>query len=600
MAEEKEEGKLNTMQDKYNWKLTDLYKDTEAFHAAVKTMRADLKDIEVYKGRLCESSENLYQCYALYEKLLMNFDKIYSYGMFSYHLNMADQEGIKLFKEVENLSSEFSTATSFITPEITFTDEKIIHTYLSEDKRLQPYARDIKDILEEKKHILSKEEENLLANYSEVFSGPENIYDILTNAEFKFGTLTNEEGKEVELTDATYTKYLKSQNIEVRKQAFHLMYKKYSEYINTITEMYLSNVKQTVITSRLRKYTSSLERATIHDDATIKVYEALMKGVNDGLEINHEFISLKRKLLNMKEMHIYDIYVNPFQEEEDKISFEDAKKEVLDALAILGKEYTDLLQEAFENHWIDVYEKPNKRGGAYSSGVYGVHPFVLMSFTGNKRDVGTIAHELGHSIHSYYSNKTQNIIDANYTIMVAEVASTVNEILLNEYQIQHEKDRKKKAEYIYELLEMIRATFYRQAMFAEFEKEVHEKIENGEMLSAEDLNKMYYALNQKYFGEDIIIDNEIQYEWSRIPHFYTDFYVYKYATGISAAICIATKILNKEEGFVEKYINMLSQGCTKKSVELLKMVDVDLEDSNTYSIMTQFYKDKIEELKSLI
>ena len=600
MAEEKEEGKLNTMQDKYNWKLTDLYKDTEAFHVAVKTMRADLRDIEVYKGRLCESSENLYQCYTLYEKLLMNFDKIYSYGMFSYHLNMADQEGIKLFKEVENLSSEFSTATSFITPEITFTDEKIIHTYLSEDKRLQPYARDIKDILEEKKHILSKEEENLLANYSEVFSGPENIYDILTNAEFKFGTLTNEEGKEVELTDATYTKYLKSQNIEVRKQAFHLMYKKYSEYINTITEMYLSNVKQTVITSRLRKYTSSLERATIHDDATIKVYEALMKGVNDGLEINHEFISLKRKLLNMKEMHIYDIYVNPFQEEEDKISFEDAKKEVLDALAILGKEYTDLLQEAFENHWIDVYEKPNKRGGAYSSGVYGVHPFVLMSFTGNKRDVGTIAHELGHSIHSYYSNKTQNIIDANYTIMVAEVASTVNEILLNEYQIQHEKDRKKKAEYIYELLEMIRATFYRQAMFAEFEKEVHEKIENGEMLSAEDLNKMYYALNQKYFGEDIIIDNEIQYEWSRIPHFYTDFYVYKYATGISAAICIATKILNKEEGFVEKYINMLSQGCTKKSVELLKMVDVDLEDSNTYSIMTQFYKNKIEELKSLI
>lgn len=591
---------MNTIQDKYNWKLTDLYKDTEDFHTAVKTMRTDLKDIETYKGRLCESSENLYQCYALYEKLLMNFDKIYSYGMFSYHLNMANQEGIKLFKEVENLSSEFSTATSFITPEITFTDEKIIHTYLSEDKRLQPYARDIKDILEEKKHILSKEEENLLANYSEVFSGPENIYDILTNAEFKFGTLTNEEGKEVELTDATYTKYLKSPNIEVRKQAFHLMYKKYSEYINTITEMYLSNVKQTVITSRLRKYTSSLERATIHDDATIKVYEALMKGINDGLEINHEFISLKRKLLNMKEMHIYDIYVNPFQEEEDKISFEDAKKEVLDALAILGKEYTALLNEAFENHWIDVYEKPNKRGGAYSSGVYGVHPFVLMSFTGNKRDVGTIAHELGHSIHSYYSNKTQNIIDANYTIMVAEVASTVNEILLNEYQIQHEKDKKKKAEYIYELLEMIRATFYRQSMFAEFEKEVHEKIENGEMLSAEDLNKIYYALNQKYFGKDIIIDNEIQYEWSRIPHFYTDFYVYKYATGISAAICIATKILNKEEGFVEKYINMLSQGCTQKSVELLKMVDVDLEDSNTYSIMTQFYKDKIDELKSLI
>ena len=600
MTKEKEEGKLNTIQDKYNWKLTDLFQNKEQFYNAVKKLQNDLKQIETYKGILCDTSDNLYQCYALYEKSLISFDKIYSYGMFSYHLNMADQEGIKLFKEVENLSSEFGTATSFMTPEITFTKEELINKYLSEDERLKPYERDIRDILEDKRHILSKEEENLLAKYSEVFSGPENIYDILTNAEFKFGTLIDEQGNEVELTDATYTKYLKSNDMEVRKQAFQLMYKKYSEYINTITEMYLANVKQTVITARLRNYNSSLEKATDQDDSTIKVYEALMKGVNEGLEINHEFISLKKKLLNLKELHMYDLYVNPYQENKDKISFEEAKQEVKTALAILGEEYGNLLDEAFEHNWIDVYEKPNKRGGAYSSGVYGVHPFVLMSFTEDKRDVSTIAHELGHSMHSYYSNKNQNIINSGYTIMVAEVASTVNEILLSEYQIQNEKDKKKKAEYIYEFLEMIRATFYRQSMFAEFEKEVHEKIENGGMLSAEDLNKIYYALNQKYFGKDIIIDKEIQYEWSRIPHFYTDFYVYKYATGISAAICIATKILNKEEGFVEKYINMLSQGCMKKSVELLKMVDVDLEDSNTYKIITQFYKDKISELKDLI
>ena len=600
MAKEKEEEKLNTIQDKYDWKLTDLFQNKEQFYNAVKKLQNDLKQIETYKGILCDTSDNLYECYALYEKSLISFDKIYSYGMFSYHLNMADQEGIKLYKEVENLSSEFGTATSFMTPEITFTKEELINKYLSEDERLKPYERDIRDILEDKRHILSKEEENLLAKYSEVFSGPENIYDILTNAEFKFGTLIDEQGNEVELTDATYTKYLKSNNMEVRKQAFQLMYKKYSEYINTITEMYLANVKQTVITARLRKYNSSLEKATDQDDSTIKVYEALMKGVNEGLEINHEFISLKKKLLNLKELHMYDLYVNPYQENKDKISFEEAKQEVKTALAILGEEYGKLLDEAFEHNWIDVYEKPNKRGGAYSSGVYGVHPFVLMSFTEDKRDVSTIAHELGHSMHSYYSNKNQNIINSGYTIMVAEVASTVNEILLSEYQIQNEKDKKKKAEYIYEFSEMIRATFYRQSMFAEFEKEVHEKIENGGMLSAEDLNKIYYELNQKYFGKDIIIDKEIQYEWSRIPHFYTDFYVYKYATGISAAICIATKILNKEEGFVEKYINMLSQGCMKKSVELLKMVDVDLEDSNTYKIITQFYKDKISELKDLI
>ena len=591
---------MKDFQDKYSWNLTDLFKNKEEFYDEIRKVKDKLKQIENYKGILCDNSENLYQCYALYEKLLIDFDKIYSYGMFSYHLNMANQEGIKLYKEVEMLSSEFSTASSFIIPEITFTEEKTIREYLSNDKRLKPYKRDIEDILEKKKHVLSKEEENLLANYSEIFSSPENIYGILTNAEFKFGNLIEEDGKEVELTNATYTKYLKSFNIEVRKQAFHLMYKKYSEYINTITEMYLSNVKQTVITSKLRKYASSLEQATIHDDATIKVYEALMKGVNEGLEINYQFISLKRKLLHIKEMHIYDLYVNPFQEGKNTISFEDAKKEAKSALSVLGREYGNILDKAFENHWIDVYEKSNKRGGAYSSGVYGVHPFVLMNFTEDKRDVSTIVHELGHSIHSYYSNKTQNIIDANYTIMVAEVASTVNEILLSEYQIQHEKDKKKKAEYIYELLEMIRATFYRQSMFAEFEKEVHEKIENGEMLAAEDLNKLYYELNQKYFGKDIILDKEIQYEWSRIPHFYTDFYVYKYATGISAAICIATKILNKEEGYVEKYIHMLSQGCTKKSVELLKMVDVDLEDSNTYKVMTEFYKDKIDELKKLL
>ena len=591
---------MNQIQENYNWNLTDLFENKEDFYKAKEKMQKDLKEIEKYKGILCDSAENLYQCYNLYEKILIDFDKIYSYGMFSYHLNMADQEGIKLFKEVENLSSEFSTATSYITPEITFTDEAIINKYLEEDKRLKRYERDIKDTLEKKKHILSKEEENLLANYSEVFSGPENIYDILTNAEFKFGTLINENGEEVELTDATYTKYLKSNNIKVRKQAFNLMYKKYSEYINTITEMYLANVKQTVITSKLRNYKSSLEKATINDDATIKVYEALMKGVEEGLDTNHQFISSKRKLLNMDKIHMYDLYVNPFEQKEDKISFEEAKKEVKDALAILGKEYGEMLDIAFENNWIDVYEKPNKRGGAYSSGVYGVHPFVLMSFTENKRDVSTIAHELGHSMHSYYSNKTQNIIDSQYTIMVAEVASTVNEILLSEYQINNETDKKKKAELIYELLEMIRATFFRQSMFAEFEKTVHEKIEKGEMLASEDLNNIYYKLNEKYFGKDIIIDDEIKYEWARIPHFYTDFYVYKYATGISSAICIATKILNKEEGFVEKYINMLSQGCTKKSVELLKMVDVDLENPATYKATTDFYKNKIEELEKLI
>ncbi len=587
-------------EEKYNWNLQDLFKSESEFKKAKNEIEDNLKKIGDYKGILCDTAENLYNCYLIYEKTLELFDKVYSYGMFKYHLDMANQEGIKKFKEVESIATEFETSTAFIVPEITYADESKIYKFIEDYPNLKKYERDIKDTLEKKKHILTKAEEELLSKYSEVFSASENTFDILTNAEFKFGEIIKENGQSVQLTDATYTNFLKSQNESVRKQAFDLMYKKYSEYINTIAELYLSNVKTTAITSKIRKYNSSLERATDKDDASIKVYEALMEGVNNTLNINHNFISLKRELLKKNDFHMYDLYVNPFEEEKDEITFEEAKKEVLDALQVLGDEYVDKLKEAFNSRWIDVYEKPNKRGGAYSSGVYGVHPFVLMSFTSNKRDVSTIAHELGHSMHSYYSNKEQGIIDAGYTIMVAEVASTVNEILLSEYQIKNEKNPVKKAEIIYELLEMIRATFYRQSMFAEFEKIVHEKIENSEILSSEDLNNIYYELNEKYFGENIFIDQEIKYEWARIPHFYSDFYVYKYATGISAAICIATKILNREEGFVEKYISMLKQGRMKKSIDLLKMVDVDLESFDTYYRTAKYYEQKIADLKALL
>lgn len=588
------------MEEKYNWKLEDIFKSMEEYEKAKTEIKSTLKEIEKYKNILCDSSDNLSNCYKLYEKALKQFEKVYSYGMLKYHLDMSNQEGIKLFKEVEALGTEFSVATSFITPEITYADENKIEEYLENSSDLQPFARDIRDILEKKQHILSKEEENLLANYSEIFSAPENTFDILTNAEFKFGTLIDEEGREIELTDSNYTLYLKNKNQEVRKQAFNLMYKKYSEFINTITELYLNNVKAKATTAKIRKYNSSLESAVINDDASIKVYNSLIESIDENIKSNYEFIELKKKLLGLQEMHMYDLYVNPFEQGKDEITFEEAKKEVLNALEVLGNEYTTKLKEAFDQNWIDVEAKPNKRGGAYSMGVYGVHPYVLMNFVHSKRDVSTIAHELGHSMHSYYSNENQRIIDANYTIMVAEVASTVNELLLSDYQIKNEKDTKKKAELIYELLEMIRATFFRQAMFAEFEKIVHEKIEKQETLSSEDLNKEYYALNQKYFGKEINIDEKIQYEWARIPHFYSDFYVYKYATGVSAAIAIATKILNKEAGFTEKYIDMLKQGCSKKSIDLLKMVDVDLESKETYNKTIDFYKQKIEELRQLL
>ena len=570
------------MEEKYNWNLKDIYKNEEDFNLDGTKIEENLKKLREYKGKLGKSASNLYECYNLYEKTLEIYEKVYGYGMLNYHLDMSDPHKTKLYKKVENIGTEFEKATAFITPEIMKIDNEVILSFLDKETRLQRYKRELGEIMKNKEHILSDKEEELLANYSEVFSSMENTFDILTNTEFRFGNLVNSNGEEVELTDANYTYYLKDKNEEVRKQAFNLMYKKYSEFLNTIGELYIDRVKEDTITARLRKYPSSLAKAVDNDDATIKVYNALIEAVHKTLQINHEFMELKKKLLGKEEMHLYDIYVNPIEVEDDNISFEKAEKQVLEALSVIGKEYTNKLKEAFQNRWIDVYEKKNKMGGAYSMGVYGVHPYVLTNFVNKKRDVSTIAHELGHSMHSYYSNTNQNVIDANYTIMVAEIASTTNEILLAMHQINTEKDENKKKEIIYELLEMFRATFFRQAMFAEFEKIVHERIEKGEMLVADDLNKIYYDLNKEYFGKSVVIDEQIKYEWARIPHFYTPFYVYKYATGVSAAIIIAKNILDKKPKYVEKYINMLKQGCTKKSVELLKMVDVDLEDPATY------------------
>ena len=588
------------MEAKYNWNLKEIFENREEFDKTKKELEDDLNKINTYQGKLCDSSDNLYNCYKLYEKALEKYERLYGYGMLYYNLDMSNQEGIKLYKEVESIGTNFSTKVSFMTPEITYSKNGVVEKYLANDKRLERYKRDIEDILKEKEHILSKKEETLLANYSEIFSAPENTFDILTNAEFKFGNLTNENGEEVELTESNYTIFLKSQKEDVRKQAFNLMYEQYSKFVNTITELYLSNVKASSVTAKLKNYKSSLERAVLNDDASLKVYDSLIESIHEGLHVNHEFIDLKKKILKKEDFHMYDLYVNPFEIEKDEITYEDARKEVENALAIMGKEYLNKLREAFDNNWIDVFAKPNKKGGAYSMGIYSVHPYVLLNFVNSKRDISTIAHELGHSMHSYYSSSNQTIIDADYTIMTAEVASTVNEILLSSYQVEHEKDKTKKAELIYELLEMIRATLFRQSMFAEFEKIVHEKIENNETLSSSDLNDIYYRLNKEYFGNNMIVDENIKYEWARIPHFYSDFYVYKYATGISAAISIATKILKRGESFVRKYIEMLKQGCSKKSIELLKMVDVDLESKEVYKDAINFYHEKMEELKELI
>ena len=586
--------------EQYQWNLKDIFENEQEFEEEIKHLYEKLEKIGQYRGILKNSSTRLFECYSLYEKATEHYEKIYAYGMLKYHLDMANSENIKIFKKCESISADFERKTSFITPEITNIDTNILLKYLDQNENLRRYEKQIKEIIREKKHILTDKEEEILANYVEVFSNMENTFDVLTNTEFKFGTLKDENGEEVQLTDSNYTKYLKSKYENVRKQAFELMYKKYKEFLNTIAELYLAEVKQDTITAKIRNYSSSLEKAVENDDSNLKVYNSLIEAVHEKINVNHEYISFKKKLLNKDEMHIYDIYVNPLETTDDNISFEEAKEEVIKALSILGDEYISKIKEAFENRWVDVFPKENKRGGAYSMGVYGVHPYILDNFVNNKRDISTIAHELGHSMHSYYSDTNQNVFNANYTIMVAEIASTTNEILLAKYQIEKEEDKTKKAEIIYELIEMIRATLFRQTMFAEFEKKVHEKIEQKQILSSEDLSKIYYKLNEEYFGNECILDEEIKYEWARIPHFYSCFYVYKYSTGITSAIVIASKILSGEKDYVQKYINMLSEGGSKDSLSLLKSVEVDLEDPNTYEIAFEYFRKNLNELKNLI
>lgn len=588
------------MENQYKWNLKDIFENEVDLEKAKAEIYNLLKQIEQYKGTLNKSSNNIYECYNIYEKMLEIYEKFFSYCMLKYHQNMADSKNTEMYKMAEKVGTDISTVTSFIVPEITNIDETRLKEFLNSDVNLTRYKRQIEDILEEKTHILSEKEEKLLASFSEVFGASESSYDIFTNTEFEFPNIIGESGEELELTQATYTKYMMNSNSNIRKQAFESMYSMYKKHINTITEMYMARVKENVISSKLRKYDSSLQKAVKNDDATINVYNSLVDVVNQNLGINHKYMDVKKQLLGRDELHLYDIYYNKLKPEEKTVDYETAKQVVLDALKPMGEEYINMLETAFNNNWIDVYEEKNKMGGAYSLGVYGVHPYVLTNFTNQEEDISTIAHELGHAMHSHYSNSSQNVMDANYTIMVAEVASTVNEIILGQYLIKNEENKYRKAALINAELDKLRATLIRQTMFAEFEKIVHEKIENDEQLTSDKLCDIYLDLNKKYFGNNVVIDEEIKYEWARIPHFYSCFYVYKYATGISAAIAIAKKILSGEVGFVEKYINMLKQGCTKKSVDLLKMVDVDLESKKPYEDAFEFYNQNLEELINLI
>ncbi len=585
--------------EKYDWNLLDIYSDKSEIEIDIKKVEQLCLEIEKYKGKLSVSSENMYECYSKLETLEVLLLKVCAYAMLKHHQNMAEPENLKLYKDTQLLESKISSRLSFITPEVSDIDDDVLRKFLEENSKLKEYSRIIEKIIKYKKHILNKEGKYIVSRLSEVLNSMDNIYTMLSDVDFKFGSF-KVDGKKYDVTHGKYISLLSSENVEVRKKAFESMYEEYKKYINTITELYLTSVKKNVIISNLENYSSSLESAVESDDSTVSVYDNLIKSVNNNLNLNYRYMKLKKKLLKLDKMHMYDVYVNALDENKTKITYDESKEIIKSALEVYGKDYIDVINRAFEEGWIDVYEKENKNSGAYSMGVYGIHPYILANYSDDIEAVSTIAHELGHTMHSYFASNEQNYFNSEYTILVAEVASTVNEILLSEYLINKETNKMKKASLINNQLDRVRATLIRQTMFAEFEKIVHEKVEQEISLTADDLCDIYYELNKKYFGEDVISDEYIRYEWARIPHFYRDFYVYKYATGISSAISIATKILSGKSGYVNRYIDMLKQGGAKDSLDLLRSVDVDLETEEPVNDAFLYFEKKLNELEELL
>ncbi len=588
------------MKIKYEWNLKDIYESKEKFDSDFKYIQDNMKNIEKYKGTLKDSSNNIYEVYFMLEKFELIILKLSAYSTLNFHKDMANSDNVKLYQEVESLLNKYINAVSFITPEMTNIEEEKLIKFLEENDKLKRYKRVIEKIIKDKKHVLSEKEELIISKFSPVLNSFNDIFDMLNDVDFKFGSVKNSNGEEVILTHSTYIKLLNDKDQKVRKEAFEKLYEVYKTHINTLSKVYISNVKKAIISASIRGYESSLQSKLDSEDSTVKVYDSLIETVNKNLYLNYRYMNLKKKLLNSDKLHMYDVYVNPLEPIDQNIEYDEACKIVKEALGVYGDEYISTISSAMEDGWIDVYEGENKLSGGYSMGIYGVHPYILLNYANDIESVSTLAHELGHTMHSYYSSKSQDYFNSEYTIMIAEVASTVNEILLSEYLIKNEKDKNKKASLVNSSIDRIRATLIRQTMFAEFEKIVHSKIEQSIPISSDDLSNIYFELNNKYFGDNVLSDEYIKYEWARVPHFYRPFYVYTYATGISSAIYIAKNILKNDKEYIEKYLEMLSLGGSKDSLELLKMVGVDLETNTPVQEAFNYFEEKLNELENLL
>lgn len=582
--------------DCYKWKLEDIYENEQLWEQDFTALQQMIPEIEKYQGRLGASSAELLQALKLSEQIERKTEKLYVYAKMRRDENNAEPRYQTLFDRIENLAVQVGSASSYIVPEITSISEEKLKAFMDEMGELKVYQHFFQELIRRRQHVLSQEEERLLAMSSDLSVAPGNIFSMLNNADIKFPVIKDEDGKEIELTKGRYGRFMESQDRRVRKEAFEGLYGTYSRLKNTLAATLSSAVKKDVFYARCRKYAGALEAALDQDNVPPQVYHQLIETVHNNLPHMYQYLEIRKKLLGLDELHMYDIYVPMVKDYKMEISFEEAKKTVVKALQPLGSEYLDKLQEGMESGWIDVYENEGKTSGAYSWGAYDTHPYVLLNYDNKLDDMFTLAHEMGHALHSYYSHQAQPHVYSQYSIFVAEVASTVNESLLIDYLLAQSERKEEKMYLLNHYLEQFRGTVYRQTMFAEFEKIIHEMVEQGAPLTPDSLNRIYRELNELYYGPDVVIDKEIEYEWARIPHFYSGFYVYKYATGFSAATALKQKILNEGQPAVERYLEFLKGGGSNYPIELLKKAGVDLTSPLPVQEALQYFGRLVEEM----
>lgn len=590
--------KRSLIDKKYKWDLSDYFSDAEKWESCYQAYEQEIEKIKNFNGKL-KDRDSVLNCLRLLESLDLKAEPLYVYANSMHDLDITNNVYQEMLSKIENTLTKQSVETSFVTPQLTKLSKNFLKDLLG-DNSFKPYRKVLNDIIREKEHVLGENEENLISNMGLFAGNFSDNFSNFENADLKFNDVLNKKGKALPMSEAMASMYLRDEDSVLRENAYVELNSAFGRFNNFLTSNYMGSVKKDVFMSRIRKFNSSLESALFYEEVSKNVYNTLINNVDKFLNLEHKYFDLKGKLLNLKPFKTCDVYFNPLKNRK-KYTYEVAKNLVCDALgSVLGKDYIDGLNDLFDGNKIDVFPTKNKRNGAYETVAYGKSPIVLTNFNGNFDDVSTLAHELGHAMHSYYSNKSQTIFNAGYTIFLAEIASTVNETILNEYMLKNvAKTREEKLFFVNEFLSRFHATVFRQTMFAEFENLSHNLVEQNLPVSSKILNEKYLELVKKYFGKKVKVLDAVKYEWSRIPHFYTAFYVYKYATGIISAINI---VENLKDGTisVDDYKRFLSSGCTNDPITLLKIVKVDLETDEPFIKAFKVFENYIKELKNLI